>query len=171
MRQIRPLDPTADRARVEAFFTAVQDYVILERDAPPGPEVTDAFFSQAPPGADPADSQRLGLFDGDVLQALVELSFGFPEADSAYIGLLIALPAARGTGAGTALLRACETFARQRGAREIFMAVLDANPKGRAFWEREGFRLRLADRPVTLGTKTQIAHRLGKALYSGFPSI
>ena len=164
MRQIRPLDPTTDRARVEAFFTAAQDYVILERDEPPGPEVTDEFFTQTPPGVDPSASQRLGLFDGDHLQALVEMSFGFPEADSAYIGLLIALPAARGTGAGTALLRACEAIARQRGAREIFMAVLDANPKGRAFWEREGFRVRLADRPVTLGTKTQIAHRLGKTL-------
>ena len=164
MRQIRPLDPTNDRARVDAFFTAAQDYVILERDEPPGPEVTHEFFTQTPPGVDPSASQRLGLFDGDHLQALVEMSFGFPEADSAYIGLLIALPAARGTGAGTALLRACEAIARQRGAREIFMAVLDANPKGRAFWEREGFRVRLADRPVTLGTKTQIAHRLGKTL-------
>lgn len=164
MRQIRPLDPITDHARVEAFFTAAQDYVILERAAPPGPEVTEEFFSQAPPGVDPAASQRLGLFDGDTLQALVEMSFGFPEATSAYIGLLIALPSARGTGAGTALLRRCEEIARNRGATEIFMAVLDANPKGRAFWEREGFRLRLADREVTLGSKTQIAHRLGKAL-------
>lgn len=164
MRQIRPLDPATDRARVEAFFTAAQDYVILERDAPPGPEVTDEFFTQSPPGVDQTASQRLGLFDDDVLQALIEMSFGFPDPDSAYIGLLIAQPSARGTGAGTALLRACEAIARARGCREIFMAVLDANPKGRAFWEREGFRMRLADRPVTLGTKTQIAHRLGKAL-------
>ena len=50
------------------------------------------------------------------------------------------------------------------------MAVLDANPKGRAFWEREGFRLRLADREVTIGMKTQIAHRLGKDLQSHPPS-
>ena len=63
-----------------------------------------------------------------------------------------------------ALLRRCEDIARSRGAREIFMAVLDANPMGRAFWVREGFRLRLADREVTIGTKTQIAHRLGKDL-------
>lgn len=164
MRQIRPLDPVTDRARVEDFFTAAQDYVILERDEPPGPEVTEEFFTQAPPGVDEAASRRLGLFDAGQLQALVEMSFGFPEADSAYIGLLIALPSARGTGAGTALLRACEDIARAKGCREIFMAVLDANPKGRAFWEREGFRLRLADREVTLGKKTQIAHRLGKAL-------
>ena len=164
MRQIRPLDPVTDRTRVENFFAAAADYVILERGAPPGPEVTEAFFTQAPPGVDPAASQRLGLCDGDDLLALVELSFGFPEADSAYIGLLIALPSARRTGAGTALLRACEEIARSRGAREIFMAVLDANPMGRAFWVREGFRLRLADREVTIGMKTQIAHRLGKDL-------
>ena len=164
MRQIRRLDPVTDRACVEGLFTAAADYVILERDAAPGPEVTAEFFTQAPPGVDPRSGQRLGLFDGDDLLALVELSFGFPDPDSAYFGLLIALPSARGTGAGPALLRRCEDIARSRGAREIFMAVLDANPKGRAFWEREGFRLRLADREVTLGTKTQIAHRLGKDL-------
>ena len=164
MRQIVALDAVTDRARVEAFFTAAADYVILERGVPPGPEVTDEFFTQGPPGTDRANSRRLGLLQGDDLQALVELSFGFPEPDSAYVGLLIALPAARGTGAGTTLLRACEDIARGCGAREIFMAVLDANPRGRAFWDREGFRLRLADREVTLGSKTQIAHRLGKVL-------
>lgn len=164
MRQISHLDPVTDRARVAAFFAAAADYVILERGAPPGPEVAEEYFTRAPPGVDLAASQRLGLFEGGDLLALVELSFGFPDPDSAYIGLLIALPSARGTGAGTALVRRCEDIARSRGAREIFMAVLDANPRGRAFWEREGFRLRLADREVTIGTKTQIAHRLGKDL-------
>lgn len=164
MRQIRPLHPVTDRARVEAFFSAARDYVILERGLPPGPEVTEAFFTQAPPETDPARSQRLGLFEAGELLALVELAFGFPAEASAYIGLLIALPAARGSGAGPALLRRCEAIARDNGARQIFMAVLDANPRGRAFWEREGFSLRLADREVTIGTKTQIAHRLGKTL-------
>ena len=56
--------------------------------------MTEAYFTQAPPGVDLAASQRLGLFEADDMLALVELSFGFPEADSAYIGLLIARPAA-----------------------------------------------------------------------------
>ena len=73
-------------------------------------------------------------------------------------------PSARGTGAGACLLRHLEAEARARGMVTLYCAVLDANPKGRAFWEREGFTLALPNRPVTLGQKTQIAHRLGKAL-------
>ena len=164
MRQIRPLDPASDREQVGNFFAACADYVLLERGEPPGPKVTDDFLTQAPPGINPATSRRLGLFEADRLLAVAELSFGFPAVDSAYIGLLIALPESRGTGAGTALLRHCEIIARDRADREIFVGVLDANPRGRAFWEREGFALRRADSSVTIGRKTQTAHRLGKTL-------
>ncbi|MGB8814235.1 MAG: GNAT family N-acetyltransferase, partial [Paracoccaceae bacterium] len=71
---------------------------------------------------------------------------------------------ARGKGAGVTLLRHLEELARSGGARQLFLAVLDANPKGRAFWEREGFRLARVNGPVTLGQKTQLAHRMVKTL-------
>jgi GNAT superfamily N-acetyltransferase len=161
---IRPLDPQTDRARVEAFFRASAGYIRLERGTDPGPEVTDEFFTDAPPGCDPAQSLRLGLFDGERLIALAEAGFGFPEPGDAFLGLMIVIPAARGTGAGRRFLRHIEAAARARGARALYLAVLDANPRGRAFWEREGFVLALANRPVTLGTKTQIAHRMVKGL-------
>ena len=59
-------------------------------------------------------------------------------------------PAARGTGAGPRLLRHIEGAARSR-----------------AFWEREGFTTVLTDSPVTLGSRTQMARRMGKALHAG----
>lgn len=162
--QIRPLDPIADRAPVDAFFAASVDYIRLERDETPGPEVTEEFFTEAPPGCDPAASHRIGLFAANRLIGLAELAFGYPTATDAFIGLMMIAPAARGTGAGAFLLRHLEAKARHRGARAICLAVLNVNPRGRAFWEREGFTLALANRPVTLGTKTQLAHRLGKPL-------
>jgi ribosomal protein S18 acetylase RimI-like enzyme len=162
--QIRSLDPIADRALVDAFFVAIADYIELERGEPPSPKVTEEFFTDTPPGCDPAASMRLGLFDAGQLIAVTETAFGYPEPDSAYIGFLAVSAAARGKGAGSILLRHVETTARARNARHIYLGVLDANPRGRAFWEREGFSLALANRPITLGPKTQIAHRLGKPL-------
>lgn len=160
---IRRLDPIADRARVEALFAASADYVQMERDQDPGPQITEDFFADAPPGADPAASHRVGLFQPDLI-GIAELSFGYPDALAAYIGLLMIAPPARGKGAGQRLLRHLEDTARRRGAKMLYLAVLDANQRGRAFWQREGFSLALANCSVTPGRKTQIAHRLGKPL-------
>ena len=161
---IRPLDPATERPLVRAFLHEAADYIRLERDAAPDDEVVEEFFTDAPPGSDPAESLRLGLFDQGRLVAIAEMGWNYPGPTDAYLGLMIVSPAARGTGAGPRLLRHLEAEARARGKTAIYLAVLDANPRGRAFWQREGFRVTLPDREVTLGQKTQIAHRMGKAL-------
>lgn len=160
---IRSLDPKTDRSLVAAFFLAASDYIQLERGAPPDAAVTDDYFADAPPGCDPAASFRLGLFDPDLI-GLAELSFGYPAPEDAYIGLLMIVPSSRGSGAGARLLHQLQARARARACPRIHLGVLDANPRGRAFWEREGFALSVPNRPVTIGQKTQIAHRLTKRL-------
>lgn len=161
---IRPLDPASEGPRVLALLHEAADYIALERGTPPDDSVVDEFFTDAPPGSDPAQSLRLGLFDATRLIAIAELGWDYPGPTDAYIGLMIVAPAARGAGAGRRFLRHLEAEARARGKTAIYLAVLDANPRGRAFWEREGFRVTLPDRQVTLGQKTQIAHRMGKPL-------
>ncbi|MEO8244535.1 MAG: GNAT family N-acetyltransferase [bacterium] len=161
--QIRLLDPYSDRAMVDAFFRTAADYIRLERGEDSGSEVTEEFFTDTPPGCDPSANLKFGLFDSEMI-GVADLAFGYPGPTDGYIGLMIISPAARGRGAGPVLLRYLEHLARARHMQGLYLGVLDANPKGRAFWEREGFTLALANRPVTIGTKTQIAHRLGKAL-------
>lgn len=160
---IRKLDARTDRARVDAFFQSAAAYIQLERDEAPGPDVTEEFFTDAPPGIDPATSHRVGLFTEHLI-GIAEMSFGYPTAADAYLGLMIIAPSARGAGAGQTLLRHLETEARSRGAQKLYLGVLAANPRGHAFWTREGFTLALANQPVTLGPKTQPAHRLMKPL-------
>ena len=48
-------------------------------------------------------------------------------------------PWAQNSGIGIKFLEHVERLARQAGAQKLFLAVLSINPKGRAFWEREGF--------------------------------
>ena len=160
---IRALTLPTDRPLVEAFFARSADYIRLERDEGPTPAVTDEFFNDAPPGCDPQTSLRLGLFNPG-LAAIAEMAFGYPTAQDAYLGLMMVDPAARGTGAGAIFLRHLEDAARARGMQNLYLGVLQANPRGRAFWEREGFTLALANRSITLGEKTQIVDRLGKSL-------
>ncbi len=161
---IRRLDAATDRAIVAALFAAAADYILTERGTPPDPRVTDAFFTDCPPGTDPAASHRAGLFDDSGLIGLADLAFGYPEADAAFLGLMILAPEARGRGYGRRFLADLEATARARGCRRIFLAVLEANPRGRAFWEATGFSTDLTNRPVTLGRTTQMARRMVKTL-------
>lgn len=137
---IRPLDPQTDLFLVAKFHTEAADYWLLaDRRAPDAAKAT-AFFTDGPPGCDPARSHRLGLFADGTLAGVAELSFGFPEPDDGYLGLMLLGPDARGHGHGAAFLTHVEMLARAASARRLYLAVLDENPRGRAFWHRHGFQ-------------------------------
>lgn len=136
-RLIRPLDPVLDRAAVALLLEEAQDYYHLWLGRAPGHEQVEEVFTSSPPGCDPARSHRLGLYLDGTLSGVAELSFGFPQPQDAYLGLMILSPAARGQGQGAAFAAHIETLARP--APHLYLAVLQANPKGRTFWERQGF--------------------------------
>lgn len=138
-RLIRPLDPKADLEAVEALYAQAAAFWIMTDRRPPDRHKAEAFFIDTPPGCDPAASHRLGLFEHSDLAGVAELSFGFPEPDSAYLGLMVLAPARRGRGLGRAFLQHLETLARNRGSSQLFLAVLEENQAGRAFWQAQGF--------------------------------
>lgn len=136
-RLIRPLDPVTDRAAVASLLLAAQDYYHLWLGHAPGPAEVEDVFTAGPPGCDPARSHRLGLYlDGD-LGGVAELSFGFPQPQDAYLGLMILAPAARAQGHGAAFLAHVQNLAHP--AQHLYLAVLEANPRARAFWQTQGF--------------------------------
>jgi GNAT superfamily N-acetyltransferase len=155
---IRALHPS-EAPLVSAFYRAAPDYWLLAEGTCDPDRQAAEFFTDAPPGCDPGQSHHLGLFlpasdlatpsrgeeggvegtPGQKLSAVAELSFGFPSAVDAYLGLMLLGPWAQGAGHGRTLLAEVERLARIRGAPQLYLTVLDANPRGRAFWEREGF--------------------------------
>lgn len=135
---IRVMDPS-EVALVALFYRDAPDYWILAEGQCEPTQKAAAFFTDCPPNCNPAQSARLGFFLGDRLSGLAELSFGFPSAGDAYLGLMMLGPWAQGAGHGAAFLAAIEAIARAADAPTLYLAVLDANPRGRAFWQREGF--------------------------------
>ncbi len=134
---IRKLDPVADLDDVQTLYAQAADYWLLaDRRAPDRQKAMD-FFTDTPPGGDPAASHRLGLFVEGRLAGVAELAFGFPEPGDPYLGLMILAPEARSQGFGRVLL--AEVERRARPAPHLYLGVLDANPRGRAFWEKNGF--------------------------------
>lgn len=134
---IRPLDPLRDLDAVDDLYQRAADYWVLADRRPPDRQKAAAFFTDRPPGCDPAASHRLGLFQQGVLVGVAEVSFGFPLAQDAYLGLMLLDAAQRGQGLGALFL--AEVQARAAPAPHLYLAVLQANPRGRAFWQRHGF--------------------------------
>jgi hypothetical protein len=48
----------------------------------------------------------------------------------------------------------------EKNCSEVFVAVLEPNTRGRAFWERMGFTYELSSDPITTGVATHIRNRL-----------
>lgn len=162
--QIRPLDPSSDLEPLRAFYRAAPDYWLLAEGTLDADAKAAAFFTDTPPGCDPTQSHRLGLFVQSRLSGVAELSFGFPEPQDAYLGLMILGPWAQSAGHGRTFLHHIETLARAKAAPALYLGVLQANPRGRAFWEREGFLPTGVSRTDTDGPAPHTIHRLRKTL-------
>lgn len=161
---IRPLDARADLDLVQRFYCDSPDYWQMAEGRAPDAAKAAAFFTDGPPGCDPARSHRLGLFENKRLSGLLELSFGFPEPTDAYLGLLLLGPWAQGRGWGVQALRHAETLARAATAPQIFVAVIEANTRAMAFWQREGFAHTGLSVDYAPGTVQHRVHRLRKPL-------
>ncbi|MBS8227078.1 GNAT family N-acetyltransferase [Vannielia litorea] len=163
-RSIRALTPEHDLAAIIAFYEAAPDYFLMADGEAPGPAKAREFFTDVPPGCDPAATHHLGLFLEDRLSGLAELSFGFPEPGDAFLGLMLLGPWARGAGHGRAFLAEVEARARATRSPALSLAVLKANPRGRAFWEREGFTATGHTGSYTAGGVTHHLARMSKPL-------
>ncbi len=136
---IRELFPSETTLVAQFYREAPGYWLFAEGRCDPDHQAKE-FFTDAPPNCDPAYSDRLGLFLDHRLSGVAEVSYGFPEPNDAYLGLMLLGPWAQGAGHGKAFLAHAATLARKRHAARLYLAVLDANPRGRAFWEREGFK-------------------------------
>ncbi|MEO5614408.1 MAG: GNAT family N-acetyltransferase [Cypionkella sp.] len=159
---IRELDPSRDLAILTTLQTEAQDYWLLaDGHCNPAQKAVE-FFTDCPPNCDPAQSHRLGLFHDGQLSGIAELSFGFPNPGDAYLGLMLLAPRLRSTGAGPILLAEIEFRARAAISPILYLGVLEANPRGRAFWQRMGFTLTgVTGHDADTG---HVLHRLAKPL-------
>ena len=66
----------------------------------------------------------------------------------------------RGSAYGSILFERMKEIAIQKNCSELFIAVLDVNTRGRAFWERMAFKYQLSSDPITTGAAIHLRHRL-----------
>ena len=140
MAEIIPLGWPADSQRVLHLCQRARDYILLETGAEPDMDYVRETMTDAPPSVPPDQIWCWGHArpDGSI-DAIATCLKGYYEAEDWYLGLLLLDPAARGKGLGEHMAQHVIDQATRGDAACLRIAVLDANPRARMFWERLGF--------------------------------
>ena len=128
---IRPLAP-ADRAAWEPLWAG---YLAFYRASVP-PEVTDVTWSRLTDPGEPMHA--LGCFEGEALVGIVHYLFHrstWTTGDYCYLQDLFTAEAARGRGAGRALVEAVYAKAREAGASRVHWLTQEGNATARALYD------------------------------------
>lgn len=123
-----------------ALFERAPAYFQLAEGRPPCLEDARQLLEETPPGT-PGEQKFVWGLDQDGLQGCLDLVRGYPDAEAAFLGLLLVAQDRRGLGIGAKAV----AFARQQavawGCRRLRLGVLQDNDDGLAFWAHQGFHL------------------------------
>lgn len=140
MHEFTPLTVQKDHARILDLCQRASDYIQLETGREPDADYVSNTLMAAPPQLTPDDVFLIGIARPDgKLAGLVSYIRHFYERDEWYMGLLLLDPAERGQSLGTRAANQVFDHARRETGTLIRIAVLEANPRARKFWESLGF--------------------------------
>ena len=91
--------------------------------------------------SNPDEAMLIAEVDGSPagVAYLVTLVDYFNERPHAHLSVLAVEKAAEGRGVGSALLAACQQWARGKGSDRLTLSALVTNARARALYERKGF--------------------------------
>lgn len=92
-----------------------------------------------PPGKMAEDKHYLGFYEKDMLVAVMDLIEGFPNAQTAFIGLFMVNSACQGKGIGGAIISEGLHALANMGFAYCRLGYVESNPQSKAFWEKCGF--------------------------------
>lgn len=109
---------------------------------PTGPSDALSVLIARPAGFDEADKFSLGLWADDQLVGFADLLKGYPDPETAWIGLLIVDPRQRRVGYGRALHAAIiDRASSWPGVRRILLGIVATNAAyAEPFWRALGYR-------------------------------
>jgi GNAT superfamily N-acetyltransferase len=132
-------DVAADVALLQGILERAPQYNLLVEGRPPAPTAAADLFADLPPGGEASRKRVLAFLLGGEPVACADLYLGHPDAATAYVGLLLFDEQWQGRGLGPRALALLEDLASRSGCNALRLAAIATNPRGVAFWKREGF--------------------------------
>ena len=102
-----------------------------------------------PPGKSREDKYYVGFFEGGSLAAIMDLILGYPEKNTAFIGLFMTDVRYQHRGVGSQIISGlaaylsacgCEKIRLGVGFRRLRLGVDKGNPQSHAFWTKNRFQ-------------------------------
>jgi GNAT superfamily N-acetyltransferase len=101
---------------------------------------TDGIDSlTALPGCSLEQKHFMIVYQGTETVGVVDLIFGYPDPETAFLGLLLLRESQQGMGLGKETYGLVEQMAVENGFKKIRLAVVDSNLVQK-FWEKLGFK-------------------------------
>ena len=142
-----------DIPRVQALFALDPHYWEQVEAQPLRPDEAALLLDERPPGISLAQKQAFLVDD----IALLDMSEGYPEPTTWFLGLIFLAPSVRGRGLGTRLLEALCDHVRANGGRALRLAVAQQHPEARRLYDRLGFQYVVTrTRTTYIGAKVEL---------------
>jgi GNAT superfamily N-acetyltransferase len=130
---------TSDIDRLQAVLEGAPGYSLAVEGRLPTPNAAIEVLDALPPGKGHSDKFVYEIAHDSEAVGCLEMVRGYPEADIAFIGLLLFQEGAQRRGFGPQVLRLAEGIGTGWQCRALRIAVIDTNPRAFNFWKREGF--------------------------------
>lgn len=155
----------ADMVELQRVLEGAPAYAQLVTGTPPGPADAQSTYTALPPGKSYDDKFVYGIFSGDGMVGCADLIRGYPDPQTATLGLLVIEEAHQGRGIGSAACRAIEDQVRSWGAcTRLRIGVVRTNARVLPFWRALGFAPTGEVKPYRCGGVDSEAIILVKAL-------
>lgn len=137
--QSRPLQSSTDIAALQAVLENAASFSLLTEGHLPSSTAAQEAMLAKPPHLGEDDKLMLGFFLDDHLIGCADICRGYPEADTAFIGLLLFAEPFQGQGHGKTAMHTLRNIALTWHCQRIRISVIANNTAALAFWRREGF--------------------------------
>ncbi|MEH8202814.1 GNAT family N-acetyltransferase [Aeromonas veronii] len=129
----------SDAPALQRLLELAPAYQAAVSNEPLSTHAAEEELVACPPDLPISAKHLIGRWEEGELTAVIDLLRGYPNPDTAYLGLLLVGEPWQGAGRGQALyLHAC-TLARSWGATRLRLSVIASNEAALAFWQRRGF--------------------------------
>ncbi len=132
----------ADIGALQNFYEANPEYNLIVAGQPPHATLAYEDFYELPPAEFPFTKKTMiGLVDqSGALLGVADIVSDLFAAHVWHIGFFMVATKHYGSGLAAKFYHALETWMAGQGARWLRLGVVADNPRGKSFWQRNGYQ-------------------------------